>query len=70
MNNKILRKGAQGDPLIFLYELSVVVLIDFIAILLTPGNFLIQIVDRNMYLINFYIKNNIKMHFSKEVLKV
>ena len=51
--------------LLFLYELRIVVLIDFIAILLTPGIFLIQIVDRNMNLINFYIKNNIKMHFSK-----
>ena len=31
---------------------------------------IIQIVDRNMYLIHFYIKNSIKMHFSKvEFLK-
>ena len=75
MNNKKLRKWAQGPISIslgslFLYELSIVVLIDFIAILLTPGIFLIQIVDRNMYLIHFYIINNIKMHFSKvEFLK-
>ena len=60
-----------GAPLLFLYELSIVVLIDFIAILLTPGIFLMQIVNRNMYLINFYIKNNIKMHFPKSwVLKL
>ena len=36
---KKLRKGAQGAPFLFLYELSMVVLIDFIAILLTPGIF-------------------------------
>ena len=30
-----------GAPLLFLYELSIVVLIDFIAILLTPGIFII-----------------------------
>ena len=39
--------------------------IDFKAIILTPGIFLIQIVNTNMYLINFYSKNNIKMHFPK-----
>ena len=44
-----------------------VVLIDFIAILLTPDIFLIQIVNRNMYLIHFYSKNNIKMHFPKSL---
>ena len=66
---------ARGAPsvFLFLYEVSIVVLIDFIAILLTPGIFLIQIVNKNMYLIhliNFYIKNNIKMHFPKSwVLK-
>ena len=66
---KNLRKVAQG-PLLFLYNLSIVVLIDFIAILPTPGIVLIQIVDRNMYLIHFYIENSIKMHFSKvEFLK-
>ena len=54
-NKKIYEKGPKGAPLLFLYELSIVVLIDFIAILLTPGIFLIQIVDRNMYLIHFYI---------------
>ena len=45
--------------------MSILVLIDFIAILLTPGTFLIQIVNTNMYLIHFYSKNNIKMHFPK-----
>ena len=61
-------KGSEGGRApIFLYELRIVFLIDFIAILLTPGIFLIQIVNRNMYLIHFYIKNNknIKMHFPK-----
>ena len=48
-------------PLLFHYKLSIVVPIDFIAILLTPGIFLIKIVDRNMNLINFSIKNNIKI---------
>ena len=43
----------KGAPLLFLYELSIVVLIDFIAMLLTPGIFLIQIVNTNMYLIHF-----------------
>ena len=38
MNNK---KFTKSGPLLFLYELSIVVLIDFIAILLTPGIFLI-----------------------------
>ena len=56
---------AQRAMLLFLYELSIVVLVDFIAILLTPGIFLIQIVITNMYLIHFYCKNNIKMHFPK-----
>ena len=36
---KSLRKGPQGASLLFLYEMSIVVLIDFIAIL-TPGVFL------------------------------
>ena len=48
----------------FLYEVCVIVLIDFIAILLTPGIFLIQIVITNMYLIHFYHKKNC-MHFPK-----
>ena len=67
MNNNFFRKiGPQGAPLLFLYEVSIVVLIDFIAILVTPGIFLIQIVNTNntnMYLIHFHSKNNIKMCF-------
>ena len=64
------KKEPLGTLLLFLYELSIVVLIDFIAILLTPGIFLIQIVNTNMYLIHFYSKNNIKMHIFKSwVLK-
>ena len=66
MSNKILWKGGpQGTLLLFLYEVSIVVLIDFIAILLTPGIFLLQIVNKNMYLIHFHSKNIIKMHFPK-----
>ena len=64
MNNKnVTKRGPQG--LLFFYEVSVVVLINFITILLTPGFFLIQIVNTNMYLIHFYCKNNIKMRFPK-----
>ena len=47
--------------------MSIVVLIDFMAILLTPGIFLLQIVNKNMYLIHFHSKNIIKMHFPKVV---
>ena len=61
---KNLWKGAQG-AILFLYRLCIVVIIDFIAILLTPGIFWIQIADRNMHLIHFYIKNKIKIHFLK-----
>ena len=64
MNNKKSMKRGQA-PILFLFKLNIVILIDFIAILLTPGIFLIQIVNRNIYLIHFYIKNNIKMHFPK-----
>ena len=40
MNNKNFMKiGPKGAPLPFLYEASIVVLIDFIAILLTPASF-------------------------------
>ena len=59
LNNKKITKRVLGIPLLFLYKLSIVVLIDFIAILLTPGIFLIQIDITNMYVINFYNKNNI-----------
>ena len=65
MNNKnFTRRGPKGAPLLFLYEVSILVIIDFIAILLTPGIFLIQIVNTNntnMYLIRFHRKNIIKM---------
>ena len=69
MNNKNFKKrGPQGAPLLFLYEVSIVVLIDFIAMLITPGILLKQIVNTNMYLIHIYSKNNIKMHFSKSLV--
>ena len=65
-NKKIMKRWILGAPLIFLYEVSIVVLIDFIAILVTPGIFLIQIVNTNntnMNLIHFHSKNNIRMPF-------
>ena len=70
INNKKFRKrGLQGAPLLFLYEVSSnLILIYFTAILLTPGIFLIQIVNTNntnMYLLNLHNKNNLKMHFPK-----
>ena len=65
-NKKIMKRGHQGAQLLFLYKVSIVVLIDFIAVLLTPGIFLLQIVNTN----HFSSKNNIKMHFPKSwVLK-
>ena len=70
-NKKNTKRGPMGGPLIFLYEVSVVVLIDFIAILLTPGIFLIQIVitnNTNMYLKHFHSKKNIKMRFPKSLV--
>ena len=64
MNNKNFeRRGPKAAPLLFLYKGSIVVLIDFIAILLTPGIFLVRIVNTNMYLIRFHSKNIIKMRF-------
>ena len=61
MNYKEFRKtGPQEALLLFLYKVSIVVLIDFIAIYLTPGIFLIQIVNKNntnVYLIHFHSKN-------------
>ena len=63
MNKNFTKRG-----LLFIYEVSIVVLIDFIAILLTPGIFLIEIVNKNntyMYLNCFQSKNIIKMHFPK-----
>ena len=72
MNNKnFTKRGHLGAPLLFLYEVSIVVPIDFIAILLTTGIFLIQIVNTNntnMYLIHFHSKNIIKMHFAKSLV--
>ena len=66
MNNTFFRKTVpQGALLLFLYKVCILVVIDFIAILLTPGIFLMQIVNTNMYLIHFFSKNNIKMHFVK-----
>ena len=44
---KILGKGVPGGPLLFLYEVSIAVLIDFRAVLEIPGIFLIQIVNTN-----------------------
>ena len=73
-NKKITKRGLEWAPLLFLYEVNIVVLIDFITILLTPGIFLIQIVNTNntnIYLIHFHIKNIIKIHFPKSwVFKV
>ena len=70
MNKKKFTKRQPQSPVLFLYEVSIVVLIGFIAILLTPGIFLIQIVNTNMYLIHFHRKNNIQMCFPKvEFLK-
>ena len=64
-NKKITKRGAQGALLLFLYKVSIVVLIGFIAVLLTPGIFLIQIINTNVYLIHFHSKNNIRMRFPK-----
>ena len=69
-NKKIPKRGPQGALLLFLYKVSIVVLIDFIDILLSPGIFLIQIVttnNANMCLIHFHSKNNIKMCFPKRL---
>ena len=67
MNDKnFAKRGPKGAPLTFLYKASMVVLIDFIAILLTPGIFLIQIINlnnTNMYVIRIYSKNMMKIHF-------
>ena len=48
MNNNFFKKRwPQGALQLFHYEVSIVVLFDFEAILLTPGIFLIQIVNTN-----------------------
>ena len=65
MNDKNFTK--RGPQLLFIYEVSIVVLIDLIAILLTPGILLIQIVNTNMNLIHFHSKNNIKMCFQQKI---
>ena len=65
---KKLKRGPQGAPLLFLYEVSIVVIINFIAILLTPGIFFIQIVNTNntiMYLIHFIVKILLNCVFPK-----
>ena len=65
-----MKRGPQGAQLLFLYEVRIVVLIDFIAMFLTSGISLIRIVNTNMYLIHFHSKNVIKMCFPKSgVLK-
>ena len=64
-NKNFTNRGPKGAALLFLYKVSIVVLINFIAILLTPGIFFIQIVNTNMYLIRFHSKNIIKMSFPK-----
>ena len=72
-NINFTKRGPQGALLLFIYKVRIEVLIDFIVTLLTPGIFLIQIVNTNntnMYLIHFHSKNNIKMPFAKSwVLK-
>ena len=60
----ILKSNSTSFWFIFFPWMSIVVLVDFIAILLTPGIFLIQIVNinnTNIYLIHFHSKNIIKM---------
>ena len=64
-NKKIMKRGPQWAPLLFLYEVSIVVLIDFTSILLTPGIFLIQIVNRNIYLLICMVKIILKCIFPK-----
>ena len=69
-NKKFMKMEPHGDHSYFFYKVSVVVLIDFIAILQTAGIFLIQIVNTNstnMYLIHFHSKN-IKMRFPKNLV--
>ena len=66
MNNKKFKKrGPQPATLLFLYEVSIVVLIDFIAILQTPGIFLIPIANTNMYIIHVLVKIIFKNVFRK-----
>ena len=56
----------QEAPLPLFYEVTIVVLTDVIAILLTPGIFLMQIFNTNMYykFINSFLwQKSIWMHF-------
>ena len=66
MNNKNFMKRLPHSY--FFMKVTIVVLIDFIAILLIPGIFLIQIVNTNMYLIQFHSKNNIQICFPKSLV--
>ena len=49
-NKKIMERGPQGAPLPFFKEVSIVVVTVIIAILLTPGIFLIQICINNLFI--------------------
>ena len=66
-NKKIMKTELQG--VLSLSEVSIVFLIDFIAILQASRHlFNRQIVNTNntnVYLIHFHSKNNIQMHFPK-----
>ena len=64
----IIKKLQKWGPAPISYEVSIVVEIDFIAILLTPGIFLIQIFDTNVYFNQFHGKNNIQMRFPKSLV--
>ena len=61
-----MNRGQKGAPLLCLYEVSMVVLIDFIAILVTPGIFLIQIVNKNNTKC-ILIRVIVKMSFPKSI---
>ena len=66
MNNKnFTKRGPKVALLLFLYEVSKAVLIDFIAMLITSGILLIQIVNTNMYVIYFYSNIILKCIFPK-----
>ena len=74
MNNKNFRqRGPERGPPLFFHEVNIVVLIDFIAMLLTPGIFLIQIVNTNntnMYLIHLFKKILLNVFSQKLCFKV
>ena len=50
-NKNFRKRRPPGAQLLFLYEVSIIVLIDFIAILLTPGIFLIQICIQFIFIV-------------------